>query len=125
MNPEIISRGRQVYESLCLTCHQPDGQGLPGVYPNLGPDSWTTKAPEKLIKILLHGLSGPLTIDGQHFNNIMPPSGLSDNDIAETLNYVRTQFGKLPSSEIGADTVKFIREKNTARNTFWTVDELK
>ena len=125
MNPEIISRGRQIYESLCLTCHQPDGQGLPGVYPNLGPNSWTTKAPEKLINILLHGLSGPLTIDGQHFNNIMPPSGLSDNDIAETLNYVRTKFGKLSISEIGAETVKVIREKNTARKSFWTAEELE
>ncbi|RYD27104.1 MAG: cytochrome c, partial [Verrucomicrobiaceae bacterium] len=126
---EVAHPGKQIYESLCLNCHQPDGKGLPGVYPPLTPNEWVgTEDASIPIRILLHGLTGPITVDGKEYGTTtpipMPPMGLDDQQTADILTYIRGQFGN-QAPAITKEQVKEVRAKHAGRTTFWTADELK
>jgi len=86
--------GKTVYLKYCLTCHQSNGSGVPGMHPPLGPGSWVGKDPKELITILKYGLSGKIDVNGDQYKSSMPPqSKLTDEEIAEVLTYVRSSFG--------------------------------
>jgi putative membrane-bound dehydrogenase-like protein len=124
------SPGQELYEMACLPCHQPEGRGLPGVYPPLAGSEWVRGDTSRLIKILLHGLSGPITVSGETFGHrpesIVMPSlgGLTDEQIAEVASYVRDEFGG-KSGAISPDEVRKIRAAHPSRETPWTVGELE
>ena len=125
---ETASPGKQIYESLCLNCHQPNGVGLPGVYPPLTPNGWANASDVSIpIKILLHGLTGPITVDGKDYGITtpipMPPMGLDDGQTAEILTYVRGNFGN-QASPVTPEQVKKVRTETVSRTTFWTAGEL-
>jgi len=87
----------------CATCHQANGRGIPGAFPPLAGSEFATGAPEIPIRIVLLGLTGPLTVNGQRFNSTMPTWGsFSDADIAATLTYVRSQWGNAASAVTAA-----------------------
>lgn len=127
--PVITSPGKQIYESLCLNCHQPDGKGLPGVYPPLTPNEWVSAAdPTAAIRILLHGLSGPIKVAGQEYGTTtpipMPPMGLDDQQTADILTYVRSNFGN-QAPAVTPEQVKAVRNADPARTSPWTATELQ
>jgi mono/diheme cytochrome c family protein len=87
----------------CAACHQATGRGIPGAFPPLAGSEFATGAPEIPVRIVLLGLQGPLTVNGQRYNSVMPPHGnLSDADIAATLTYVRSQWGNSASAVTAA-----------------------
>lgn len=126
--PEIIHPGQTVYDGLCLTCHQPGGKGLPGVYPPLEGSEWVSGDPGKLIKILLHGMAGPIQVAGQTYGVAvplpMPPMGLDDQQLADVLTYVRGNFGH-KAAAITAQEVKTVRQATVERTGFWTTADLE
>jgi len=119
--------GKLVYDSLCLNCHQPTGLGLPGVYPSIAKSDWVHGDPATLIKITMHGLIGPIAVNGEPFTQAapipMPPMGLNDQQLADVLTYVRSQFGN-QGPAVKPDDVKAVRAANEGRSTFWTAKEL-
>lgn len=118
------SPGERVYKHLCLNCHQPTGKGLPGIYPPIAESEWVTGDTSKLIRMLLHGLNGPIQVGGKPFTNVMPPSGLSDRQIADVLTHVRSHFGNTANA-VSVDEVKKVRANHRGRTKMWTADELK
>ncbi len=120
--------GKIVYDGLCLNCHQPGGSGLPGVYPPLADTDWVRGDPDRAIKILLHGLTGPIEVAGKTYGENpplpMPPMGLDDSQIADVLSYLRTEEFKNTANPVTADQVKKVREAQGARATPWTAEEL-
>ncbi|HEY1173533.1 MAG TPA: PVC-type heme-binding CxxCH protein [Verrucomicrobiae bacterium] len=123
------SPGRIIYEMACLPCHQPDGKGLAGVYPSLVSSDWLKGDTSRLIKVVLHGLEGPITLNGQPFvmqNPIPMPSmaGLEDQQIADVLTYIRTEFNQSQQAVTAAE-VKAVRAATTGRETPWKAEELK
>ena len=119
------SIGRQVFMT-CTTCHQANGQGVPATYPPLAGSHIATGAPEVPIAIVLHGMSGPITVEGKTYNNIMTPWGavFNDTQIASVLTYVRSQWGN-SASPVTAAQVAAVRAKTSARKTMWTWPELQ
>lgn len=119
--------GKLVYDTLCLNCHQPEGQGLPGIYPSLIRSDWVSGDPQRLIKILLHGLNGAIHVNGAEFKQVaplpMPPMGLDDQQMADVLNYVRANFGNR-AGDIQPAQVKAVRTSTSGRTNFWTSEEL-
>jgi mono/diheme cytochrome c family protein len=119
--------GKATYDALCLNCHQAHAKGLPGIYPPLAGSEWVTGDKAPLIKILLHGLSGPITVKGEPYgtgNPIpMPPSGLDDQKTADVLTYIRANFGN-QADAVTPEEVRTLREKHKDRTTLWTVPEL-
>jgi mono/diheme cytochrome c family protein len=87
--------GAQIFAAHCSVCHQLDGQGIPGVIPPLGGSAWMNGSDTTPVKILLHGLSGPITVKGIEYRGVMPEFGnqLSDSQIAQVLSYARAQWG--------------------------------
>ena len=100
-----------------------------GVYPPLAGSEWVRGDSSRLIKILLHGLGGPITVAGQSFgvrsDAIAMPSlgGLTDDQIADVLTYVRNDYGE-NAGKVSADEVKKMRSANPNRETPWSVEEL-
>jgi mono/diheme cytochrome c family protein len=81
--------------------------------------------PDKLITIVLHGLSGPIVVKGQRYNNVMPPwKSLADTDIAAVLTYVRSNFGNT-AGPVTADEVAAIRAATASRTAMMTAAELE
>ena len=84
---------------VCVGCHQPPGLGRPGMFPPLASSDWVAaKKPDRIIRMVLHGFTGPITLNGKPFASpapLMPPQGaaLSDTQIADVLTYVRSSFG--------------------------------
>jgi mono/diheme cytochrome c family protein len=104
-----IHPGKKVYDMACLACHMADGSGVPGMYPPLIQTEWVLEDKERLIRITLEGLSGPIEVKGIKYNNIMPPNKhLSDQQIADVLTFIRQSFGN-NASEITPEEVNRVR----------------
>jgi len=117
-------RGRIQFQSYCAACHQYDGQGV-GDAPPLAGSPWVTGPEGRLIKIVLHGVRGPMEVFGKTYDREMPGFGqiLSDADVASLLSFIRTRYGA-PSKPIAAETVSRVRAANQARREYWRVEEL-
>ena len=86
--------GKAVYAQYCLTCHQSDGLGVPGMHPPLTTGSWVSKDSKELIAIMMKGLSGKIEVNGEVYKNFMPSHAqLTDEQLADVLSYVRSSFG--------------------------------
>lgn len=126
----LMAAGQKVYSTVCFACHQPTGMGLPNMFPPLAGSDWVVAAkPDRMIRMVLHGFTGPFTLNGQPFTSVaplMPPQGaaLTDEQIAAVLTYVRGSFGN-KASAVTADEVKTIREAEKARAAMWTEAELQ
>lgn len=122
-----LERGKAVYAKTCIACHQPNGKGLPGVFPPLDGSDWLEADTTLLSKIVLRGLQGPITINGAPFAGPMPMAPLAeqlkDEEVADVLNYVRTTYGKggpLATPEV----VKAAREATKDQKQPFTAAEL-
>jgi mono/diheme cytochrome c family protein len=110
---------------VCFACHQANGLGLPGAFPPLAGSSIVTEADTgKIIRIVLHGLQGPIEVKGVKFNSLMPAQGaqLNDKEIADALTYVRNAWGNT-AAPVTVEAVAGVRAQ-VQRPTPWTWDEL-
>ena len=101
---------------------------MTGVYPALAGSDWVSGDPDRLIRIVLHGLKGPIAVNGEQFvsaTGLEMPSmgGLADEQIAEVLSFVRKAFGN-GASEVSAAEVRAVRAQVESRTTPWTEPEL-
>lgn len=118
--------GKRAFTANCMACHQANGQGVPGAFPPLAGSEFVLNPEHEkhMIKIVLYGLSGPITVKGQNFNSAMTPFGgiLRDDQIANVLTYIRSEWGN-NAPPITTEQVAAIRAELGARGP-WTVEEL-
>lgn len=117
--------GGQLYTAHCVACHQANGQGLPGVFPPLAKSEWVTaESPDVMIRIVLHGIQGPLTVAGVKYDGLMPffHDKFSDEELAAVINHVRSSFGN-SAPETTVAHVNQIREQSASQTTYWKGDE--
>lgn len=88
-----MAAGQDVYAGICLACHMQNGSGIAGVFPPLAKSDFLMKDVDRNIKNLIEGLSGEITVNGTKYNQVMPATGLDDQDIADVLNYVMNSWG--------------------------------
>jgi mono/diheme cytochrome c family protein/glucose/arabinose dehydrogenase len=129
---ELWRLGKQVYarDAHCATCHQPDGKGLDKIYPPLGESEWVTGDEERLIKLTLKGLWGPINVKGVTYDpktGVPPMMGfgplLNDQELAGVLTYVRNSFGN-QAPAVKPETVAKVREATKDKTDFYTPEEL-
>ena len=85
--------GKRVYTANCVACHQAGGTGVAGVFPPLDGSEWATGNPRVLANILLHGVSGDISVRGVAYKGAMPSfSQLGDAELAAVASYVRTSW---------------------------------
>ena len=129
---ELWRVGKEVFsrDAHCATCHQANGQGQEKIYPPLAGSEWVTGDEERLIKLTLKGLWGPITVKGVKFDpttGVPPMMGfgplLNDKELAGVLTYVRNSFGN-QAPAVKPETVAKIREATKEKIDFFTVEDL-
>ena len=122
---DALARGQAVYMRTCIACHQPNGKGIPAVFPPLDGSDWLESDTTLLSKIVLRGLQGPVTVNGTTYNSVMAPLAdvLKDPEIADVLNYVRTTYGK-GGPLVTPEIVKEARAATANQKQPWTAAEL-
>ena len=89
-----LDAGQMLYNGTCSVCHQNNGQGLPAVFPPLANSDYLMADKRRAIEIVLNGMTGPVTVNGEQFNSVMPPmSQLTDDEVANILTYVLNNWG--------------------------------
>ena len=107
---ESIKRGKEVYAMHCQNCHMEDGKGIPDLNPPVAKADYIKKPAKTLIGVILHGQSGEVVVNGKKYNAIMPAQDyLSDEEIADVLNYVRNSWGNKVPGIITPASVKALR----------------
>ena len=96
------------YSSICAACHQPSGLGIPVAFPPLAGSDYLNADKKRAIATVVRGLSGAITVNGQPFNSVMPALGLSDEDVANALTFVYSQWGNA-GHEVTPGEVKAVR----------------
>jgi mono/diheme cytochrome c family protein len=130
VDPVVAGKKLYAIAGACVTCHQPNGMGLPGAFPPLANSEWVTGSEERLVRLVLHGVMGPIKVAGTDYNSAMPgfgPGGgfnWSDDKIAAVLTYIRQEWGN-KAGPIATEKVTAIRTKEAARKTAWTAAELE
>lgn len=126
----LYTIGKEVYsrDGYCSTCHMPDGKGLPqSGFPPLAGTDWVVGDPERLIKLTLDGLIGPITVLGEEYPGHVPMTPfrnlLTDEEVAAVLTYVRNAFGNRATA-ISPEYVAKIRTDTADRQGYYTVEEL-
>jgi mono/diheme cytochrome c family protein len=121
----LFEKGKTVYNSLCIACHQPGGIGLDGLAPPLLDSEWVLGKPDIGARIILHGVGGPISVNGTTWRLEMPPlPQLSDEEIAGVLTYTRREWEHNASPVMPADVAK-VRAQYKDRTRSWTAEELK
>ena len=129
IDPMVL--GKKNYELVCATCHQATGLGVAGVYPPLAGSEWVNGSEERMIRIVLHGLKGPVKVKGAEYGTAAMPvfgkvagSGYnwSDDKIAAVLTYVRASFGNTASA-VTPEQVAAVHAKEGDRKE-WSQEEL-
>ncbi len=109
---EIVAHeaGEVVYDSYCLPCHMGNGLGAPGMNPPLAGTDWVVGDKDRLIKVILEGLSEAVEIEGEIYQNTMASQAfLSDQQIADVLTFIRQCYGN-NATEIFPEEVSKIRK---------------
>ncbi|NLH74726.1 MAG: cytochrome c [Verrucomicrobia bacterium] len=123
-----MHRGRKLYGTYCAACHQWHGRGIPEQFPPLAQSEWILAGgPNRVIRIVLHGMDGPVTVRGQEYNSPMLPwrEVLNDEEIASVLTFVRCNKQWNHAAEpVTPEQVRQIRSLTADRASYWTAEEL-
>lgn len=129
VNP--VDAGREVYTQMCQACHQPNGSGNPANgCPPLAQSDWVLEeGPARVIRLVLNGAKGPITVNGKEWGSdagmLAFKDALTDDQIAYVLTYVRqSPEWKNNAPAVTPEMVKAVREKIANRPNPWTAAEL-
>jgi mono/diheme cytochrome c family protein len=128
-----IEVGKKLFNSAgaCVSCHQASGAGLPPAFPPLVKSDWVTGSEERLIRVVLHGLQGPIKVNGVDYNSAMPAFGRvagsgynwTDDKVAAVLTYIRQEWGN-QAGPISTEKVAEVRAKEGDHKQ-WVAAELE
>jgi mono/diheme cytochrome c family protein/glucose/arabinose dehydrogenase len=116
--------GKELFTGTCAACHQTHGLGLEGLAPPLADSEWVLGSEQRLIRIVLHGVSGPLKVKGASYSLDMPAMGMFDDEqTAAILTYIRREW-EHGAPPVEPATVKRIRRLEAGRTDAWRQEEL-
>jgi len=119
-----FDQGKELYLISCAACHQAHGMGQEGLAPPLVDSDWPVGPPERLVRIVLHGMRGPVQVKGRTYELDMPALGVFDDEqVAAVLTYIRREWGHT-ADPVEPELVKKIRAETEKREEAWTDAEL-
>jgi len=107
---QSIEDGKWVYEDFCVRCHLPNGNGVSGVYPPLNGSDWLVNKVDKSIASIKYGLQGEIEVNGETYNNVMTAQGLSDEEVADVMNYIMNSWGNTQDEMVTVKQVKAVEK---------------
>ena len=90
---ESIERGSEIYTDFCMSCHLPSGEGVENIYPPLAKSDYLIKNREESIRGIKYGQEGEIVVNGKIYNGNMAALGLSDDEVADVMNYINNAWG--------------------------------
>jgi mono/diheme cytochrome c family protein len=121
----LYEQGKTVYSSICVACHQPNGAGMAGLAPPLVDSEWVLGQPDKIIRIITQGLSGPIEVKGSKWELEMPGLPIfTDEQIAGIVTYIRREW-EHTGDPVAPDFVTKVRAAIKGHVKPWSADELK
>ncbi len=130
LTPEEEKRrvlGEAIYNATCYSCHNSNGRGKPDQVPPLADSDWVNGKPDRLVRIVLQGLHGPIEVNGQKWNLTMPALGqsplLNDERLAGLLTYIRRAWDNY-GDPVAPKLVASIRQATAGRTSSWSAEEL-
>jgi len=90
---EQMEFGKQIYMQTCFACHQAEGQGIPNAFPPLAKSDYLNADVDRAIGVVINGLSGEITVNGEKYNSVMTKQMISSDDVANVLTYVYNSWG--------------------------------
>ena len=124
-------RGKAVFMQTCMACHQPTGLGIPGAFPPFDGSEYVQGDTRRLVALVIKGYTGPITVKGVNFNNILIavdmqfPILKENAKLADVLNYIRTAWSNKADTAITPDFVQKIRDEFKDRTTPWNAADLE
>lgn len=100
-----IKRGQLIYNNQCSVCHTPTGKGIPNVFPPLAESDYLKEKQNESIKAIKHGLSGKIIVNGANYNGSMPSFSLTNQEIADVMNYINNSWGNKNDNMVTPDKV--------------------
>ncbi len=88
-----IKEGSLIYEDFCVNCHLPNGKGVEKTFPPLAKSDYLMNKRGLSIKAIKFGQNGEIVVNGITYNNVMAPLGLTNQEIADVMNYITTSWG--------------------------------
>jgi mono/diheme cytochrome c family protein len=123
-------RGKGIFMQTCMACHQPTGLGIPGAFPPLDGSEYVVGDSRRLVALVIKGYTGPITVKGVPFNNILIavdtqfPILKENAKLADVLNYIRTAWSNKADTAITPEFIEKIREEFKDRTTPWNAEDL-
>ena len=105
-----INRGKAIYNDFCMTCHLPNGEGVANVYPPLAKSDYLIKNREASIRGIKYGQQGEIIVNGKKYNSVMAALGLSDDEVADVMNYITNSWGNKNTKMITESEVSKIKK---------------
>ncbi len=93
VQPSEFAAGEKVYMSTCAACHQKDGIGLEGTFPPLAKSDYLMADKNRAIEIAANGMDGEIVVNGETYNSLMAPQGLSNQEVMDVMNYILNSWG--------------------------------
>lgn len=107
---QSIARGAVIYTDFCLQCHRTNGKGVAKNFPPLAGSNWLTDKRTESIKSIKFGLKGEIEVNGQTYNGIMAPLGLSDKEVADVMNYTMNSWGNTQKEMVTEQEVATVKK---------------
>jgi mono/diheme cytochrome c family protein len=123
------TKGAQLFNTICAACHGPGGRGIDGLAPPLMNSEYISQSNKRLGLIILHGIKGPVTVQGKLYDNLHPMPGfinneaMTDQDIADIISYVTNAFSDAPKN-MTLEEIKTLRELRPESGVEYTEAEL-
>lgn len=102
---ESIQRGADIYSDFCINCHMANGEGVEKTFPPLAKSDFLLNKREESIRGIKYGQQGPILVNGLTYDNIMPPMGLEDGEIADVMNYILNSWGNKSDNMVTEEEV--------------------
>ena len=107
---QSIERGGEIYTDFCMTCHLPNGEGVENIYPPLAKSDYLFNNREASIRGIKYGQQGEIVVNGKTYNSVMVAMGLSDDEVADVMNYITNSWGNKNDKIITEEEVSKIKK---------------
>lgn len=104
-----IARGKEIYSEFCIQCHMANGKGNASTFPPLDGSDWLKKKRTESIHAIKYGQKGEIVVNGKKYNAMMPPMGLSDEEVADVMNYVSNSWTNSNKKMVTVKEVSLIK----------------
>ena len=105
-----ITRGKSLYNDFCVQCHLPNGKGTKGIFPPLDGADWLVEKRTESIRAVKYGQKGEIVVNGVTYNNAMPPMGLTDQEVADVMNYTMNSWSNEQEEMVTLEEVNAIKK---------------